>query len=164
MNTLLSRILGHSIPREYRYRTDYSSAMQLCIHREVPLLRTLLQPISRQEPYVLTKAISWTYLAFSTYIESWACRMLRRPPRIKQIKTSGARGAWLMHGIHRNEKIPRSLYVVAVEDDAPEITRVFSTVAMASARNRHRDSRIGIPFIVALLNKFTFSNPSTFFN
>jgi len=69
-----------------------------------------------------------------------------------------------MHGIHRNEKIPRSLYVVAVEDDAPEITRVFSTVAMASARNRHRDSRIGIPFIVALLNKFTFSNPSTFFN
>lgn len=93
MNTLLSRTLGRSIPCEYRYRADYSSAMQLCIHRGVPLLRTLLQPISRQEPYVLTKAASWTYLAFSTYIESWACRMLRRPPRIKQIKTSGTRGA-----------------------------------------------------------------------
>jgi len=60
--------------------------------------------------------------------------MLRRPPRIKQIKTSGARGAWLMHGIHRNEKIPRSLYGVVVEDDAPEIALAFSTVAMASAR------------------------------
>lgn len=156
MNTL-SRTFGRFIPREYRYRADYSSAMQLCIRGGVPLLRTLLQPISRQEPYVLTKATSWTYLAFSTYIESWACRMLRRPPRIKQIKTSGARGAWLMHGIHRNEKIPRSLYVVAVEGDAPEIALAFSTVVMASAKNRHRDSCIGVPFTVTLLNTSLFN-------
>ncbi|CAL1675665.1 unnamed protein product [Lasius platythorax] len=47
----------------------------------------------RENLRALTKAASRTYLAFSTYIESWACRMLRRPPRIKQIKTSGARGA-----------------------------------------------------------------------
>lgn len=80
-------------PREYRYRADYSSALQLCNHRGVPLPRTLLQQRSHDESRVLTKAASRMYLAFSTYIESWACRMLRRPPRIKQIKTSGARGA-----------------------------------------------------------------------
>lgn len=50
--------------------------------------------------------------------------MLRRPPRIK---TSGARSAWLMRGIHGNEKILRSLYVVAVED-ALEIALAFSIV------------------------------------
>lgn len=57
-----------------------------------------------------------------------------------------------MHGIHRNEKIPHSLYVVAVEGDAPEIALAFSTVVMASAKNRHCDLRIGVPFAVMLLN------------
>jgi len=62
-----------------------------------------------------------------------------------------------MHGIHRNEKIPRSLYVVAMEGDAPEITlfyqwQVLEIVTMTRV----------LAFSLPLFNAFTFFNPFIF--
>lgn len=77
----------------------------------------------------LTKAASRTYLAFSTYIESWAwCRMLRRPPRIKQIKTSGGPRR-LINARHSQERKDSPLFVHSqfAVGDASEIALAFST-------------------------------------